>query len=72
MQMIIEVEDTDEWSDIEKVNNLLQDGWKVINMIPMGAYGYGYNASTGGAYQNQAFEDSGFASLLLLEKNNGK
>jgi len=70
MQMIIEVENTDNWSDIDRVNELLQDGWKVINMIPMGAYGYGYPAdsSENGSHQNQEYSDSGFASLLLLEK----
>jgi hypothetical protein len=65
MQKIIEVEDTDNWSDIKKVNDLLKDGWKVIQMIPMGAYGYGYAAR---GWEHASYSDSGFASLLLLEK----
>jgi len=59
MQMIIEVEDTDNWSDIGRVNELLQDG-----MIPMGAYGY----PAKGGWEHESNSDSGFASLLLLEK----
>lgn len=52
------------WKDTtEELNGLLAEGWKVVNIAPMGAYGFGYDAMG-----NTANSDHGFASIVVIEK----
>lgn len=54
------------WMDTtDELNELLQEGYKVESVTPMGAFGYGYATSDQGGFGKH---DSGFASLVSLEK----
>ena len=55
-------------SNEETINSLLQDGWKVKQMTPMGAYGYGGYVSEHSGQVIGHEQDAGFASLVLLER----
>ena len=56
----------DGWEDTtDELNELLEQGWNVKNMTPMGAFGYGYGY---GDSDINSDSDNGFASLVLLEK----
>ncbi len=55
-------------SNEHTINELLQDGWKVKQMTPMGAYGYGGYVSEHSGRVIAHENDAGFAALVLLEK----
>ena len=58
-----------DWEDTtNELNNLLSQGYYVVSATPMGAYGYGYSAY-GSEEDFLSYQDNGFASLVILEKN---
>jgi hypothetical protein len=58
----------EKWNDTtDEINSLLEDGWKVVQVSPMGAYGYGYGR--GESLNDYDVSDNGFASIVILEKN---
>ncbi|MBR1403579.1 MAG: hypothetical protein IJ558_05325 [Treponema sp.] len=73
----------DEWQEggLDEVNELLEQGWKVVSCTPMGGAGYGY-ATAYGYHGNESHLSSHsdqhdmiygcgieFASVFVLEKN---
>jgi len=62
------------WGDSTKeVNELLEEGWKVVNANPMGAYGFGTGHGSAGEERSHLghhqYHDKGFASLIVLERD---
>ena len=61
------------WEDSTKeVNELLKEGWKVVNANPMGGYGFGTGHDAEGASSHRGYyrhHDKGFASLIVLERD---
>ena len=52
-----------------EVNELLEQGWIVKNMIPMGGAAYGYASSYKGKDKEDVnYRHAGIAALVLLEK----
>ncbi len=61
------------WEDSTKeVNELLEEGWKVVNATPMGAFGFGTGHGTEAETSHlghHQYHDKGFASLIVLERD---
>ena len=69
---LIDQNNSERQNGLNEINQMLEDGWKVISTSPMGAYGYGYG---GGMFYDEVGNDysvenhgTGFASLVILEK----
>lgn len=71
-------------SNEKRVNELLEDGWVVKMVTPLGAYGYGYGSvavsvsacGEGNDYRQAEDKcegaDNGFAALLVLTRESEK
>lgn len=58
-----------EWEDsTDKLNEYLLNGYKVVSVSPMGAFGFGFHRSVNIEKNYDDYSENGFASLVIIEK----